>query len=129
MPFVSRARNFLTNPGPLRTHHHYNIMKDTVEYLLSNAVGIENATSTNKILEYLRSRGHYISRSSWQISVLGPLRDNSVFIAAKPGVGVFVIKTLAGAQKAVMSMEHRIDVEKKRLQILNQIAVQGGWSL
>jgi hypothetical protein len=119
----------MINPRSLRTHQHYDIMKDTVEYMLKNAVGIEKAKATNKLLKYLRNKGHNISRSAWQISVLGPLRDNGVFIAAKPGVGIFLIKTLADAEKTVMSMEHKIDVEKNRLQILKQIALQRGWNL
>jgi len=129
LPFVTSARNFLSNPGLLRTHRYYNTMYDTVDYLLNHAVGIRNAKSTDEIINHLKRRGHNISRSAWQISVLGPLRDNSVFIAAKPGVGIFLIETLADAQKAVMSMEHRIDVERERLRILKQIAIQRGWSL
>jgi len=129
MPFLLKARNFLTNPGILGTHPYYSIMRDTVEYLLNNAVGISNAISTDRIIDYLKSKGHAIYREKWQINVLGPLRDNGVFIASKPAVGMFFIKTIYDAREAVASMEHRIDVETKRLQILRQIASQGGWNI
>lgn len=129
MPFVIKARNFLTNPGILGTHPYYSIMRDTVEYMLNNAVGISNVVSTDRIIDHLRSKGHTIYREKWQINVLGPLRDNGVFIASKPGVGMFIIKTINDATKAVASMEHRIDVETKRLQILRKIAAQGGWNI
>lgn len=127
MPFLSKARNFLTNPGTLRTHKYYPIMRDTVEYLLNNAVGIGNAVSTDTIISYLQTRGHRIYREEWQINVLGPLRDNGVFIASKPAVGMFIIETINDAREVIASMEHRIDVETERLRILKRIARQGGW--
>jgi len=129
MPFLLKARNFLTNPGILGTHPYYSIMRDTVEYLLKTAVGISNAISTDRIIDYLRSKGHTIYREEWQINVLGPLRDNGVFIASKPAVGMFIIETINDAGEVVASMEHRINVETKRLQILRQIASQGGWNI
>lgn len=129
MPFLRNARNFMTNPGILGTHPYYSIMRDTVEYLLNNAVGISNAISTDRIIDYLRSRGHTIYREEWQINVLGPLRDNGVFIASKPAVGMFIIETINDAREVVASMEHRINVETRRLQILRQIASQGGWNI
>ena len=104
-------------------------MRDTVEYLLKNNVGIKNATSTDRIIVYLRSKGHKIYREKWQINVLGPLRDNGVFIASKPAVGMFIIETIDDAGKVIVSMEHRIAVENKRLQILKRIARQGGWNV
>lgn len=129
MPFLSKARNFLTNPGTLRAHKYYPIMRDTVEYLLNNAVGIRNAVSTDRIIDYLRNRGHKIYREEWQINVLGPLRDNGVFIASKPATGMFIIETINDAREVIASMEHRITVETTRLQILKRIARQGGWNV
>lgn len=129
MPFLIRTRNFLTNPGTLGTHQFYAVMRDSVEYLLNNAIGIRNAIATDKIIKYLNGKGHTISKPQLQINVLGPLRDNGVFISSKPGVGMFIIETIDDAQKAVTSMEHRIDIETKRLGILRQIALQGGWNI
>jgi hypothetical protein len=127
MPFITRARNFLANPGPLKTHSYYTVMKDTVEYLLNNAVGIGNAVSTDDIIAYLRTLGHRIYREEWQINVLGPLRDHGIFIGSKVGTGIFIIKTNDDARDVVASMEHRINVENRRLKILRQVAAQGGW--
>ena len=129
LPFIKRAHSFLSNPKLLRTHRYYNAMYDTVDYLLNCAVGIQNAKSTDVIISHLRNKGHHISRSAWQINVLGPLRDNGIFVAAKPGIGIFIIETINDAKKAVTSMEHRINVEKNRLQILKQIASQAGWKI
>ena len=131
MPFISRACNFLTNPGALKTHKYYPIMRDTVDYLLKRvrAIGIKNAVSTAKIIAYLNNRGHTINREGWQINVLGPLRDNDVFIASKQAVGMFIIETIDDTRRVIHSMEHRIDVESERLQILKRIARQGGWKV
>jgi hypothetical protein len=104
-------------------------MRDTVEYLLSNAVGIRNAVSTDNIIAYLRRRGHRIYREEWQINVLGPLRDNGIFIGSKVGTGMFIIETIDDAREVVASIEHRINVEQSRLKILREIAHQSGWIL
>jgi hypothetical protein len=129
MPFLLRAHNFMTNPGTLKAHKYYPIMKDTVDYLLNNAIVINNAISTDKIIDHLNKKGHRIHRENWQINVLGPLRDNGIFIASKPAVGMFFIKTIQDAKETVKSMEHRIHVETDRLKILRKIASQGGWNI
>lgn len=129
MTFVTIAQNFLNNPGSLKSHPYYSAMRDTVEYLLSNAVGIRNAVSTDNIIAYLRRRGHRIYREEWQINVLGPLRDNGIFIGSKVGTGMFIIETIDDAREVVASIEHRINVEQSRLKILREIAHQSGWIL
>jgi len=129
MPFIARAKNFLVNPGVLQNHPYYGVMRDTVEYLLNNAIGIRNAVSTETIIAYLRGLGHNIYREEWQISVLGPLREHGIFIGSKVGTGMFIIETIDDAREVVASMKHRINVETRRLRILRQVVVQGGWVL
>lgn len=102
-------------------------MRDTVQYLSNNAVDLRNAVSTDNIIAHLRGLGHNIYREEWQINVLGPLRENEIFIGSKVGKGIFIIQTIDDAREVVASMEHRINVETRRLQILRQIATQGGW--
>lgn len=104
-------------------------MKLTVDYLLKNSIGIKNATSTDKIIRHLNSLGYNISKETWQINVLGPLRDNGIFIASKPSKGMFLIETEQDASESVKSMEHRIDVEENRLKILRGIASNAGWNV
>lgn len=56
MAFVTIAQNFLNTLGSLKSHPYYSAMRDTVEYLLNNAVGIRNAVSTNNIIAYLKRK-------------------------------------------------------------------------
>ena len=129
MLFITKARNFLSNPGSLRSHRYYPAMRDTVEYLLQNAIGIRKAISTDRIVAYLRDRGYRIYREEWEINVLGTLRDNGILIGSKVGKGMFMIETIDDARQVKASMEHRISVETRRLQTLIQVASQGGWVL
>ena len=90
MPFVTAARQFLEDQGELSEDKNVSVMIDTVAYLLENAVGMDNAISTDKIVAYLKDeKGHKINRHQWEILVLGKLRDEGVFIASHKSKGMY----------------------------------------
>jgi hypothetical protein len=123
MPFVTAARNFLANQGEFTTteERYRGQMIETVRYLLDNAVGIDNAISTNRIIEHLRHEGFRTYREGWQINVLGALRDRGIFIASKRGKGMYIIETTSDCRAAIRSIEDRIEVENARLNTLRRL--------
>ena len=129
MPFLRRAQEFLANQGSLSNHKYRDIMVETVDYLLKNAVGVNNAVSTDSIISHLRSRGFNISREEWQINVLGVLREHGIFIGSKRGVGMFLIASEDDAREAHNSILDRVLVECERLKILRELIKEAGWKL
>jgi len=130
MPFVTRAKQFLENPGVLATHKKLPEMKETVRYMLENAVGLGNAVSTKQIVEHLKRKGCRLENErDWQINVLGPLRRDGIFIASKRATGMFIIKDQSDAQVAISQIIKRIDEETKRLQILKKMVTDVGWRI
>jgi len=127
MPFVQAARNFINNPGTHQTKQHYPLMIDTLNFLLNNAIGIQNAVSTQAVINHLASLGHQTHREDWQINVLGYLRENGVFIASKIGGGIFLINNASDAYEAFCSYFRRIAVETERLNLLYNHIRQAGW--
>jgi hypothetical protein len=128
MPFITRARNFLQNPDSIvTTPRKRQIMVDTVQFLFDkNAIGYGNAISTDLIVEYLQDLDHKIERGPWETDILGPLRDNGVWLGSKTGSdgGIFLIKNQAdvdivketyGKKAVTMIRRYRIleDLEKE----------------
>jgi len=118
-PFVVIARQFLENPGKLKDHKKLPEMKETVRYMLDHAVGIDHAVSTKTIVEHLKNKGfHVADERDWQITVLGPLRENGIFVASKRAKGMFLIKNDNDAKIAISQIQTRIDTQTDRLNIL-----------
>ncbi len=129
-PFVETARNFLRNPGQysLAKHPNLPIMQSTIRFLLENRhVGRQNAVSTDRILDHLQGLGHRIHREKWQTSVLGPLRENRVFIGSVIGRGMFIIADEADARAVLTSYRTRIRSETRRRNLLRELAHLAGW--
>jgi hypothetical protein len=103
-------------------------MDETVRYLLDNAIGMENAVSTNTIVEYLNNQRYEITREEWQINVIGPLRQNGIFIGSLRGRrGMFIINSDEEARTVYDSYSRRIQVETARLAILRRLMDEAGW--
>lgn len=128
MPFIQAAKDFVNTPSN-RSLQKFDIMKDTIEFLLNNAIGIRNAISTDRIIDYLRSKGHRIRRESWQIEILGYLREHDVFIGSKIAVGIFLIETENDAREAYNSIKRRVEAEEKRLKELGRLMRKEGWTI
>lgn len=127
--FLRRAQEFLVNQGRLSNHKYRDVMVETIDYLLRNAVGVNNAVSTDSIISHLKSKGFEISREEWQINVLGVLREHGIFIGSKRGVGMFLIASEDDAREAHNSILDRILVECERLRILRELIKEAGWRL
>lgn len=129
MSFVDQANLFIKDPGNLKSSKYVFAMVDTVDYLLEHGTGLANAVPTDTIIQYLNSKGHKIRKPEWQINVLGPLRDNSIFIGSKIGTGIFIINSINDANEVRTSMRNRIVTHKKRLDVLENLMKLEGWAV
>lgn len=129
MPFIRAARDFLNNPNRHENHPHYTVMRDTIDFLLNNAIGLSNAVPTRRIIEHLNNLGHEIHREKWQVEILGYLRENGVFIGSKVGLGIFLIENRNDALEAYHSIQRRVRTERRRLSILEDLIGQAGWNI
>jgi hypothetical protein len=127
MPFVTAAREFLEDPGELSDNKYLDVMYDTVSYLLSNAIGLENAKPTDKIIEVLNANGHDINRHQWEILVLGKLREEGVFIASNKTKGMYLINSIDEAERFYFQYAKRIARQKARLEFLRDLIDHGRW--
>lgn len=130
MPFIARANAFLEDAGDLAKNKRLPIMQETVRYMLKNAVGIDNAKSTEKIVEHLQEKGlPMINTRDWQINILGPLRENGIFIGSKRAKGMFLIKDENDAKVAISQIQSRIDKQNYRLSILKDMCRKAGFKI
>lgn len=130
MPFVERAQQFIVDQGDLKNDKYCNEMVSTIEYMLKNAVGVGNAISTDKIIEYLRDDcGYVIHREGWQINVLGPLRDAGIYIGSHKTKGMFLISDINDAKIVRESIVRRLNKEKDRLEVLERACYDVGWNI
>lgn len=58
MTFLEKANYFLEEQGKLKNNKKCGMMIETVKFLLDNAVGIDHAISTTKIITHLNSKGY-----------------------------------------------------------------------
>lgn len=130
MSFITAAREFMEDPGELSEDPNLDIMYDTVGYLLENAIGLENAKSTNNIIRFLNDSGHKINgkainRKQWEIIILGKIRDEGVFVASHRK-GMYIIKDRKEADAFYIQYAKRIKVDA-RLQFLSILIEFGHW--
>ena len=128
MSFIDNYRHFVDDQGKLKGHKYQNEMVETIKFLLKNAIGQKNGVSTNKIILHLRSKGYKISRETWQIEVLGTLRDNGVYIGSLRGnIGMFLIASKNDAVSTRNAIYERLVVEQKRMDKLEKLMKKEGW--
>lgn len=128
MQFIDRYKKFLQDQGKFRDSKCVPVMVETISFLLENAVGLENAIPTDKIIKHLQSKGFKLKKETWQIRVLGPLRDNGIYIGSKRGTsGMFLIKTKDDAFTTRTSIYNRMLVEQRRKKKLEKIMDEMGW--
>jgi hypothetical protein len=109
-------------PVKLAKHKHLDAMRETIAFMLDKAVGAKNAIPTSAIVSHLERLDFDMSAQKWQVEVMGPLRDNGIFIGGGPGNrGMFLIDTAADADVALRATERRITTEARRLRILRGI--------
>ncbi|HHV41909.1 MAG: hypothetical protein ACOX7D_03825 [Alphaproteobacteria bacterium] len=129
MPFIARAQSFLVDQGPLSNHKKNPEMVETVRFMLEHAVGVDHAIATQRIVDHLQENGYDIrNKEDWQITVLGPLRENGIIIGSKRSKGMFLISSEFDARIVVSQMQERISKESERLQLLIDMVSEVGWS-
>jgi len=130
MSFIQNAKDFVENPGDLTSHKKIGLMKETVKFLLKNAVGVDHAISTDRIIKHLNTAGYKIKKEDWQINILGPLRDNGIFIGSKRGgrkAGMYIIANKEDALQTHGSIYDRVFVERQRLLKLEKLMDEMHW--
>jgi hypothetical protein len=121
--------DFLKNPpAALKGRRHYDEMRETIAFMISRGRGRANSVPTREIVEHLQALDYDISTTTWQIDVLGPLRDAGVYIGSERGKrGMFLIASKADADATRAAQLQRLDVEKGRLRVLEDMMHQHGW--
>lgn len=127
MPFIEAARNFLEDPGELAGDDKLDMMNDTVNFLLGNAIGLENAIPTDLIIKFLNEQGYEINRHQWEIAVLGKLREEGIFIASHRTKGMYLLKTRDEADRFYLQYAKRIAKQNFRLNFLRALIDSGNW--
>jgi hypothetical protein len=120
---------FLKNPTvALKGRRHYDEMRETLAFMISRGRGRGNSVPTREIVEHLQALDYDISTTTWQIEVLGPLRDAGVYIGSERGkTGMFLIASKADADATRAAQLQRLNVEKGRLKVLEDLMLQHGW--
>jgi len=127
MPFVAAARQFLEDPGELSEDRDLEIMNDTVTYLLGNAIGLENAKSTDTIVKFLNDQGYDINRPYWEIGILGKLREEGVFIASNRSKGMYILNSEDEAERFYHQYATRAAIQNNRLAWLRTLIDTARW--
>lgn len=127
MSFIKRAQDFIKNPSELEGEKYLDVMVITVQYLLDNAIGLKNAKSTDKIIKYLETKKIKINRNQWEILVLGPLRENKIFIASHKTKGMYIPENEEEAWNFYLSYKKRVLKETDRMNALEELISNENW--
>jgi hypothetical protein len=92
-------------------------VRATLEYLLENAVGHQNAVPLSTIVAHLQSIGLNLTETGFQQTVLAESRGRDYFIGSGRR-GYFLIDSLQDAKVMAAFYEVRIQAEQQTLQIL-----------
>jgi hypothetical protein len=122
MPFITAAKRRVAD-GPADS------VSATLEFLLQNAVGRDNAISTRNVMNHLETLNFvFTSVPQFQQTVLRETRVNDYYIAANRS-GLFLIETQEDAQEAYNFINNRIQSELRNLGNIERIASAGGWGI
>lgn len=125
MPFESRARRFLKDQGKLsKPKPRCELMVATIQFLLdNNAIGHKNLIRTDDIVEHIQKIKPKLTRGQWETDILGPLRDNEIWLGSKPGGdgGIFIIKDKDDLAIVKATYCKKVITMIKRYQILKRL--------
>jgi hypothetical protein len=120
MPFTDAAREAVaTLPAG-------DAMRVTLEFLLANAVGRENAVPWPRLRAHLKSRRVPMSKNVFQTSILKQTREGDVFIASS-NRGYFLIADADDVAVMRQFYNDRIASEQARLRRLRRLTLRQGW--
>ncbi|MCM1566267.1 MAG: hypothetical protein NC238_10025 [Dehalobacter sp.] len=130
-PFVATAQTFLEVQGLLSDHRYKEHMVETIRFLLQNAVGASYAVSTDEIIRHLEKMNLPVKRYTWEVEVLGPLRENGIFIGSKMGGrgGIFIISSKEDAKITYDSYMRRVSTETQRSHYLKELCEKVNWDI
>ncbi len=119
LPAVHREINRRASTDPVR---------QTLEFLLANAVGRNHPVTLPVIVDHLQQLGTRITSTGFQHTVLSESRDGEFYIGSGRR-GYFLIDTLQDAEEMRDFYETRIRAEQQHLANLRRQASQVGWSI
>ena len=122
MPFLHAAQQAVADPATPRE------IRLTLEYLLANAVGRNNAHPMDDVLGHLFANGIQIGPSKFQTTILAESREGQIFIGAGQR-GYFLIETEEDARATLRFYESRIASELRRIANLRALSAIEGWNL
>ena len=94
----------------------------TLEFLINNALGENNKKTKNEIINYLNSVGCTISSQEvWSTDILQKLKDETIVATIVYGGGVFIPCHINDLDKAISTLQKRIEREMKHLNGYNDI--------
>ena len=119
LPAVRRKISILAPRDPMRL---------ALQYLLTAAVGRNNAVPLRVLVTYLRRRGVDITPTGFQQTILAESRSSDFFIGSNHR-GYFLIDTIADAREMRNFYRRRIRAEQQNLTNLATRAQRIGWNL
>jgi hypothetical protein len=122
MPFLPDARTAAADSATPRE------VRLTLDYLIQNAIGRNNARPLADVLRHLASHGIHMSGPQFQTTILADTRVGDIFIGSGSH-GYFLIDNSADAQAALQFYESRIRSELARINHLKQLAASRGWTI
>lgn len=122
MPFVPDAQQTIQNLPP------GDPMRLTLEFLLLNCRGRQNARPLGHILAHLAANGVNLSGPQFQTTILKQTRLGTIFIGSGPK-GFYLIDTPQDAMVMRDFYQSRITSEQQQLTHLRALAHQRGWQI
>ena len=119
LPAVQREINSRRPNDPVRL---------TLEFLLANAIGRQNAIPLPTIVAQLRAQCVNLTETGFQQTVLAESRDRDYFIGSGRR-GYFLIDTQQDAEEMRDFYEERIRAEQQNLDNLMRQASAVGWNI
>jgi hypothetical protein len=98
----------------------------TLDFMVNhvNAIGIKNATTQDKIVGYLHSKGFNTGLSQWQNTTLQDLKHQLIVVTVVSPGATFIPNDTTDLEPAISSLQSRITSEQQKLQ--NYLAIQNG---
>lgn len=126
MAFLQSAQRAVADPATPAA------VRLTLEFLLANAVGRNNAIPLHVILDYLADNGHSMSGPGFQTTILSQCRVGNglgeIFIGSGPR-GYFLIAGPDDARVMLDFYGSRIASETERVAHIHRLMQQENWGI
>lgn len=122
MAFLQDAQQAVSDPTTPEP------VKLTLEFLLADGVGRNNAKPLEEILEHLDANSYSMNGPRFQTTILADTRVGDIFIGSGQR-GYFLIASEEDAKATLDFYESRIASELERIRHLKELASSCGWSI